>query len=90
MVQLGFIRSLTRFFLDVQIRSKSNTNVENFKGPHTIDQLYQLAHPDWTNDQVKLYSYPLKSLIDSIQVRDTLVDLNLSTKNLTSAHFDSE
>ncbi|CAF0768760.1 unnamed protein product [Adineta steineri] len=90
LVQLGFIRSLTRFFLDAQIQSKSSIDVESFKAEHTIDELYQLAHPDWTNDQVKLYSYPLKSIIDKIQVRDALVDLNPSTKNLPSAHFDSE
>jgi hypothetical protein len=32
----------------------------------------------------------LKSIIDTIQVRDALVDLDPSTKNLPSAHFDSE
>jgi hypothetical protein len=90
MVQLGFIRSLARFFLDTQTRTKSSNNADNFKAQHTIDELYQLAHPDWTNDQVKLYSYPLKSIIDRIQVRDALVDLNPLTKNLPSAHFDSE
>ncbi len=88
MVQLGFIRSLTRFFRDTQ--SKSGTNANNFEGQYTIDELYQLAHPDWTADQVKLYSYPLKSIIDTIQVRDALMDFNPSTKNLPTAHFDSE
>ncbi|CAF0737973.1 unnamed protein product [Adineta steineri] len=72
LVQLGFIRSLTRFFLDAQIQSKSSIDVENFKAEHTIDELYQLAHPDWTNDQ------------------RCSVDLNPSTKNLPSTHFDSE
>jgi hypothetical protein len=90
MVQLGFIRSLARFFLDKQTESNSGTNPDKFTDQHTIDELYQLAHPDWTNDKVNLYSYPLKSIIDTIQVRDALVDLDPSTKNLPSAHFDSE
>ena len=90
MVQLGFIRSLARFFLDKQSKSRSSTNPNNFKDEHTIDELYQLAHPDWTKDKVNLYSYPLKSVIDTIQVNDALVDLAASTKNLPTAHFDSE
>ena len=69
MVQLGFIRSLAQFFLDTQVQSRSNTIAKNLKNEHTIDELYQLAHPDWTKDQVILYSYPLKSIIDEIQVR---------------------
>ncbi|CAF3202425.1 unnamed protein product [Rotaria sp. Silwood2] len=89
-VQLGFIRSLAQFFIDAKIRDGSGINTEDFKKEHTIDELYQLAHPDWTEDKVKLYSYPLKSIIDKIQVRDALVDLNPSTKDLPSAHFDSE
>jgi hypothetical protein len=90
MVQLGFIRSLARFFLDTQANQKKNIDADSLKSQHTIDELYQLAHPDWSSDQVKLYSYPLKSIIDQIQVRDALVDLNPATKNLPSAHFDSE
>ncbi|UJR24642.1 hypothetical protein I4U23_006016 [Adineta vaga] len=87
-VQLGFIRSLTRFFLDVE--SQKGANTDKFQGQHTIEQLYQIVHPEWTTDQVSLYSYPLKSIIDTIQIRDALVDLNPTTKNLPSAHFDSE
>jgi hypothetical protein len=90
MVQLGFMRSLARFFLDTQTRNKRINSVDNFKSQHTIDELYQLAHPDWTSDRVLLYSYPLKSIVDRMQVRDALVDLNPLTKNLPSAHFDSE
>ncbi|CAF4273895.1 unnamed protein product, partial [Rotaria sp. Silwood2] len=89
-IQLGFIRSLAQFFIDAKTRDGSGINTEDFKKEHTIDELYQLAHPDWTEDKVKLYSYPLKSIIDKIQVRDALVDLNPSTKDLPSAHFDSE
>ncbi|CAF2582029.1 unnamed protein product [Rotaria sp. Silwood2] len=89
-VQLGFIRSLAQFFIDAKIRDGSGINTEDFKKEHTIDELYQLAHPDWTKDKVKLYSYPLKSIIDKIQVRNATVDFNPSTKNLSSAHFDSE
>jgi hypothetical protein len=88
--QLGFIRSLARFFLDTYTSSQININAANFKDQHTIDELYQLAHPDWTADRVKLYSYPLKSIIDKIQVINALVDLDSATKNLPSAHFDSE
>ncbi|CAF3738335.1 unnamed protein product [Rotaria sordida] len=89
-VQLGFIRSLARFFIDVKTQDRNKIDIQNFKNEHTIDELYQLAHPDWTKDKIKLYSYPLKSIIDAIQVRNVLVDLNPSTKNLPSAHFDSE
>jgi hypothetical protein len=90
MVQLGFIRSLARFFLDTQTNDKKNIDADKLKSDHTIDELYQLVHPDWSKDQVKLYSYPLKSVIDKIQVRDALVDLNPETKDLPTAHFDSE
>ena len=86
--QLGFIRSLTRFFLDSQNGKGENT--DKFQGEHTIDQLYQIVHPDWTNEQVKLHTYPLKKIIDTFQMTDALVDLSPSTKNLPSAHFDSE
>ncbi|CAF3583032.1 unnamed protein product [Rotaria sp. Silwood1] len=89
-VQFGFIRSLAQFFIDTKTQEKATFNIEDFKRDHTIDDLYQLAHPDWTKDKVNLYSYPLKSIIDKIQVRNALVDLNPSTKNLPSAHFDSE
>lgn len=88
MVQLGFIRSLARYFFDTV--STNTKNINQLKEDHTIDELYEIIHPDWTFDQVKLYSYPLKSVIDQIQVRDALVDINPDTKDLTSAHFDSE
>ncbi|CAF1359667.1 unnamed protein product [Adineta ricciae] len=86
--QLGFIRSLTRFFLDSQ--NEKGENTDKFQGEHTIDQLYQIVHPDWTNEQVKLHSYPLKRIVDTFQMTDALVDLSPSTKNLPAAHFDSE
>ena len=90
MAQLGFIRSLARYFLDTTPNSDKKININSLKTDHTIDELYQIIHPDWTFDQVQLYSYPLKSVIDQIQVRDALVDLNPDTKDLPSAHFDSE
>lgn len=90
MVQLGFIRSLARFFLDTATQNGKNAGAESFKSTHTIDELYQLAHPDWNSNQVKLNSYPLKRIIDKIQVRDALVDLDPSTKDLPIAHFDAE
>ncbi|CAF5226240.1 unnamed protein product, partial [Rotaria magnacalcarata] len=79
---------LARFFLGTH--HGNQVNAEIFNSTHTIDELYQLVHPDWSNDQVKLYLHPLKSIIDHIQVRDALVDLNPSTKDLPSAHFDAE
>jgi hypothetical protein len=90
--QLAFIRSLARFFLDTAAPSQSQkgATADEFYAPNTIDELYQLAHPDWTSDRVALHSYPLKSVVDLIQVRNALVDLNPATKNLPSAHFDSE
>lgn len=90
MVQLGFIKSLAKFFLDTKTGENEKINGEELIKPHTIDELYKIIHPDWNNDQVFLYTYPLKSIIDLIQVRDALVDLNPLTKNLPSAHFDAE
>ena len=90
MVQLGFIRSLARYFLDQASKIDGKINVDNLKGDHTIDELYQIIHPDWSIDEVKVYSYSLKSVIDQIQVRDALVDLDFDTKDLPSAHFDAE
>ena len=57
---------------------------------HTIDELYKLVHPTWSSERVYLYSYPLKTVIDQLQVNNALVDLNSNTKNLPSAHFDAE
>jgi predicted nucleic acid-binding protein len=89
--QLGFTRSLARFFLDNQIQTNLSTEtIASLKEPHTIDELYELVHPDWTTNQVKQYSFSLKTVIDQIQVHNALVDLNPETKNLPSAHFDAE
>ena len=87
---MGFIRSLSRYFLDTEIKDPNDPRVEKLQGQNTIDAIYQLIYPSWDSDRIKLYSYPLKKVIDEVQVRNALVDLNPSTKNLPSAHFDSE
>lgn len=90
MTQLGFIQSLMRFFLDKEVDSKDVDRIQKIQGQHTIDELYQLVFPSWSSSRVKLYSYPLKRIIDLMQVKNALVDLSSATKKLPSAHFDSE
>jgi hypothetical protein len=90
MTQLGFIQSLTRFFLDKEVDKNDADLVQKIQGQHTIDELYQLVYPSWSTTQVKLHSYPLKRIIDLMQVKNALVDLSRATKKLSAAHFDSE
>lgn len=88
--QLGFIRTLARFFLDTRIKNTNDINIANFTAENTIDSLYRLAYPQWNWAQVKLYSFSLKRIIDLIQLENVKIDLFPSTKNLPSAHFDAE
>ncbi len=54
MVQLRFIRSLARFFLDTKIDDKNQINPDELVKQHTLDELYKLVHPDWSNEQLFL------------------------------------
>lgn len=86
--QLGFIRSLAQYFLDT--KNGSNINVDELKREHTIDELFQIIHPAWNSEQLKLNTFPLKITVDKIQVQNALVDLEPETKDLPTAHFDAE
>ncbi|CAF2629525.1 unnamed protein product [Rotaria sp. Silwood2] len=93
--QAGFIRCLTRFFYDTRIKpnkKKGNTinEQEYFTKKQTIDDLYKLAYPEYSQAQVELHSLPLKFTLDFVMTEDALVDFNTNTKKLSAAHFDSE
>ena len=93
--QTGSIRTLARYFYDTRIRpNKNNGNTVNeqkyFTEEHTIDDLYRLAHPEYSEAEVQLYSLPLKFILDNIMTQNALVDFNSKTKKLSAAHFDSE
>jgi len=93
--QLGFIRSLARFFYDTRIRPNNNNggtiNEQTyFSTEYTIDDLYKLAYPSYSQTQIEFYSLPLKFILDVVMTHNTLVDFNSFTKKLSAAHFDSE
>jgi len=93
--ELGFIRSLARFFYDTRIRPNNNNGdtvneAEYFITEHTIDDLYKLAYPEYNAAQIMLYSLPLEFNLDYIMTYNVLVDFNPNTKTLPAAHFDSE
>ncbi|CAF2841610.1 unnamed protein product [Rotaria sp. Silwood2] len=93
--QAGFIRCLARFFYDTRIKPNNNNGNtvnehEYFTKEHTIDDLYKLAYPQYNQAQIKLYSLPLKLILDLVMTEDALVDFNSNTKKLSAAHFDSE
>lgn len=85
MTQLAFTRALTRFLYETKVISSFDHNKE-----YTIDQLYELAYPTWTKEQIHLQTYPLKSILDTILAENALVDFDSWTKKLSAAHFDSE
>ncbi|CAF3076558.1 unnamed protein product, partial [Rotaria sp. Silwood2] len=93
--QAGFIRCLASFFYDTRIKPNNNNGntineQEYFTTEHTIDDLYKLAYPEYSQAQVELYSLPLKFILDLVMTEDALVDFNSNTKKLSAAHFDSE
>ncbi|CAF5104981.1 unnamed protein product, partial [Rotaria magnacalcarata] len=69
-VQLGFIRSLAQYFLDTQNGSKIKP--DDFRQENTLDALFQIVHPNWKSEQLKLNTFPLKLAIDTIQVQNAL------------------
>ncbi|CAF0986412.1 unnamed protein product [Adineta ricciae] len=93
--QIAFIRSLTRFFYETRIAPNNNNNgtvnqQDYFTKQHTIDDLYKLAHPEYSSAQVEFYSLPLKFTLDLVMTYNALVDFDPSTRILSPAHFDSE
>jgi hypothetical protein len=93
--QRGFIRSLARFFYDTRIHPNNNNGgtvneQEYFTTEHTIDDLYKLGHPEYSQEQITLYSLPLKLILDSVMTQNALTDFKSDTKKLSAAHFDSE
>jgi len=89
--EVGFIRSLARFFYDTRIKSNGIINEqEYFNFEYTVDDLYKVAYPTYSEKQLLLYSLPFKFILDSIMIQNVLVDFNPNTKKLSSAHFDSE
>ncbi|CAF4915776.1 unnamed protein product [Rotaria sp. Silwood1] len=93
--QAGFIRCLARFFYDTRIHPNNNNGhtvneKEYFTNAHTIDDLYKLAYPAYSQAQVELYSLPLKLVLDFVMTSNALVDFDPKTKKLSAAHFDSE
>lgn len=93
--ELGFIRSLARYFYDTRFASSSVTLIsinldDYFTKQHTIDSLYKLAFPDYNAVQLAFYSLPLKFTLDFIMTQNALVDFEPQTKILSAAHFDSE
>lgn len=91
MTQLGFTRALARFFLETRLKDINNgVDIANFTADHDIDSLYKLAYPEWGWLTRKTKTWSLKRMVDLIQTNNVIVDLNPSTKNLPSAHFDAE
>ncbi|CAF0845443.1 unnamed protein product [Adineta steineri] len=93
--QLGFIRSLGRFFYDMRMNS-NNTNSSAIEeddfltNEHTIDDLYEFAYPEYNTLEIEYYSLPLKFILDTILTNNVLVDFHSNTKKLSAAHCDSE
>jgi hypothetical protein len=93
--EFGFIRSLARYLYDTRIRSRhandSALQAEDFfSTEHTVDDLYQLAYPELSLAEVKVYSLPFKYILDYVMTQDVLMDFKESTKRLSAAHFDNE
>ncbi|CAF3744029.1 unnamed protein product [Rotaria sp. Silwood1] len=89
------MQSLTRFFYDTRI-TLNNSNIssvneeEYLTAEHTIDDLYNLAYPEYNELQVAFNSLPLKFVVDDIITQNVLTDFNDKTKKLAAAHFDDE
>ncbi|CAF0955800.1 unnamed protein product [Adineta steineri] len=93
--QLGFIRTLCRYLYDTRIVPNKNNTVnanpqDYFAKQHTIDDCYKLAHPEYSDAQVTLYTGPMKFVLDLVMTHNALVDFDPKTKKLSSAHCDSE
>ncbi|CAF0907544.1 unnamed protein product [Adineta ricciae] len=93
--EIAFIRSLARFFYETRIAPNNNNNgtvnqQDYFTKQHTIDDLYKLAYPEYSDAQIEFYSLPLKFTLDLVMTYNALVDLDPDTKKLSPAHFDSE
>ena len=57
---------------------------------HTVDELYELAYPEYDEADAELYSLPLKFVVDSVMTQNALVDFMENTKKVPAAHFDNE
>ena len=94
--EIAFIRSVARFFYDTRIHlinqnhSKSVNEEEYFTNEYNVDDIYELAYPEYNSLQVAFYSLPLKFIIDSVITQNILVDFDDETKQISAAHFDSE
>ncbi|UJR36871.1 hypothetical protein I4U23_029584 [Adineta vaga] len=84
--QIAFVRSLARYLLETKAIQKYE--IENKE--YTIDELYTLTYPDWSEEKLHIQTYPLKSILDTLLVENAMVDIDRSTKKLPAAHFDSE
>jgi hypothetical protein len=84
--QIAFLRSLARYFLETKAIHKYEINNKEY----TIDELYRLTYPHWSNEKLHIQSYPLKSILDTLLVENAMVDMDRATKKLPAAHFDSE
>ncbi|CAF3684348.1 unnamed protein product [Rotaria sp. Silwood1] len=93
--QIAIMQSLTRFFYDTRI-TLNNSNIssvneeEYLTAEHTIDDLYNLAYPEYNELRVAFYSLPIKFVVDDIITQNVLTDFNDKTKKLAAAHFDDE
>ncbi|CAF3416769.1 unnamed protein product [Rotaria socialis] len=93
--QRGIIRSLARFFFDTRLfANDTNATLVNeeayFNTDYTIDDLYELAHPEYNAFEVTSCSLPLKFIVDSIMTENALVDFKDSTQKVAAAHYDGE
>ncbi|CAF2153694.1 unnamed protein product [Rotaria magnacalcarata] len=93
--QLAVIRSLARFFFDTRLfANDTNATFVNeeayFTAEHTIDDLYELAHPEYNAFELISCSLPLKFIVDSMITENALVDFDYSTRKVAAAHYDNE
>ena len=84
--QIAFVRTLARYFLE----TKAVQKYELVNREYTIDELYHMTYPNWSKEKLHIYSYPLKSVIDTLLAENAMVDIDAWTKKLPAAHFDSE
>jgi hypothetical protein len=93
--QLAVIRSLARFFFDTRLfANDTNATFVNeeayFATEYTIDDLYELAHPEYNAFELTSCSLPLKFIVDSMITENALVDFDDSTRKVSAAHYDDE
>ena len=91
--EAGFIRSLARFFYETRFSVNATRRVqteEYFTTEYTIDDLYEIAYPEFNALQAEFYSLPLKFVLDMIMTKNVLMDFDPNTKKLAAAHFDGE